>query len=216
MVWKISAAFKSPFGKKRTALAEFLGVDTVDFKLVSPASCAHVIIDVQKEFCDPFHGMRGTFRTHRKASKIARIKPAFARAGVRTVVVYFGEEHEGLEEACGGFHKITIDENDILVKKNRDSAFEGSNIEEILKQHGIDTLFISGFNARACVRSTVLDGLQRHFNIALMADCIGQDKLYIPMFPMWHEERVCIREMVEAGACETTSETVLGLLQPAA
>lgn len=56
------------------------------------------------------------------------------------------------------------------------SAFEGHNengvsLNALLKQLGITTLFVGGLATDYCVKSTVLDGLNRNYSVELLNDC---------------------------------------------
>jgi len=65
---------------------------------------------------------------------------------------------------------------DIAVPKNDNSAFKGSDISKRLKEAGIKTILVSGFNTNSCVRRTVTDALDEGFNVWLLEDCVGNDK----------------------------------------
>lgn len=190
-----------------SSLAIFFGVNKVTFRPAHPQSFAHVIIDVQKIFCDPAYNGFGNIHTQNVSQKIAHIKPKFAASAAKTIIVYFGYDGDKPHSAEGGLHLITKEEGDILIEKNDNSAFKGSFIEPVLIHYKAHYLFISGFNSGFCVKKTVLDGLEKGWKIALLTDCIGQDNRE-------HSTRVTkdIEYMVKAGAHPTTSATALALL----
>lgn len=194
---------------RAASLSEFFGVDKIEFSLQDPASFAHVIIDVQKMFCDPAfsHGQH----MGKVAAKIASIKQKFSAAGANTIIVYYNDLGKTYEKAMGGPYLIENKPADILIRKDCDSAFLGSDIETILKERGIPNLFISGFNAGYCVKSTVLDGLARNFKIALLRDCIGQSGHFLPQ-----DMQKCVTDHVNdmkiAGAYNTTSRQAVSFL----
>lgn len=76
------------------------------------------------------------------------------------------------------FHKeLIIEDNDIIISKaeaedDAYSGFEGTDLEEILRERGIDKLIIGGLATDYCVKNTVLDGLKSGFPVMLLEDAI--------------------------------------------
>jgi nicotinamidase-related amidase len=133
---------------------------------------ALVIIDVQKKYCDP-KGRRGNSETHNISKRIQRLAPQFRKAGIPVYVVYFADKPQKLTKI--DFHEFKPETSDILIQKDMDSAFQGSDIKNILQQHGRKRLLACGFNLNACVCSTVLDGCAEGFDIRLLRDLTGND-----------------------------------------
>jgi nicotinamidase-related amidase len=83
-------------------------------------------------------------------------------------------------------------------KKEAYSGFQGTTLEERLRELGVQTLFVSGLATDYCVRQTVLDARQAGFQAVLLLDAVkGIDA----------EPGDCdraIREMKEAGAVPAT------------
>lgn len=190
---------------KPPSLAEFFGLDRVDFKLIDPSTFAHVIIDVQREFCDPEYGNQGSNHTRDISQKIAEIKPHFTRAGVQTVIIYYAEYgREPLDHSRGGLYLVKKDPNDLQLVKATDSAFADDEIADILKARNIKNLLVSGFNAGACVYTSVRDGLSKGFRIALLEDCIGQNG-----HNGQYKVSDYIENMTELGVCKMTADQAL-------
>jgi nicotinamidase/pyrazinamidase len=57
-------------------------------------------------------------------------------------------------------------------KREAYSSFEGTPMEERLKELGARTLFITGLATDYCVKNTVLDGLKRGFRAVVLKDAI--------------------------------------------
>jgi len=74
------------------------------------------------------------------------------------------------------------------------SGFEGTNLERLLKNRGINRLFIGGLATDYCVKHTVLDGLKAGFEVVLLEDASRG----INVKPKDSEEAV--KEMTEGGA----------------
>lgn len=63
-------------------------------------------------------------------------------------------------------------EGDLVVqgKKGLDS-FPGTNLEELLKSNGIETVALAGFLTNCCVESTMRTAYEKGFNVITMTDC---------------------------------------------
>ena len=61
-----------------------------------------------------------------------------------------------------------------LVHKPRYSAFAGTNLEMLLRAHGITTLVFVGVNTNVCVETAVRDAFHREFFAVMVADATLQ------------------------------------------
>lgn len=64
-------------------------------------------------------------------------------------------------------------EGDFVVEKRRYSAFFQTGLRLLLKELGVDTLIICGFDTNICIRHTAADAYFENFNIAVVADATG-------------------------------------------
>lgn len=60
---------------------------------------------------------------------------------------------------------------EIVLKKYRYSAFFGTPLELILKEHKIDTVIITGIATNVCCDSTARDAFFRDFRVIFTSDC---------------------------------------------
>lgn len=60
---------------------------------------------------------------------------------------------------------------DILVKKFRYSGFYGTQLENLLRALGRDTIAIAGVATNVCCDSTARDGAMRDFKVLFLSDC---------------------------------------------
>jgi nicotinamidase-related amidase len=139
-----------------------------DIRLAS--DLALVIIDVQKKYCDP-KGKRGNRETGQIAKRIQKLAPQFRKAGIPVYVVYFADKPQ--KEQSIDFYEFRPETGDILIRKDMDSAFQGSEIKTVLQQHGRRRLLTCGFNLNACVCSTVMDAIGEGFDVRLLLDLTG-------------------------------------------
>jgi ureidoacrylate peracid hydrolase len=61
--------------------------------------------------------------------------------------------------------------DDILVKKFRYSGFYGTQLENLLRALGRDTIAITGVATNVCCDSTARDGAMRDFKVLFLSDC---------------------------------------------
>lgn len=61
-----------------------------------------------------------------------------------------------------------------VVHKPRYSAFAGTNLEMLLRAHGITTLVFAGVNTNVCVETAVRDAFHREFFAVMVADATLQ------------------------------------------
>jgi maleamate amidohydrolase len=63
--------------------------------------------------------------------------------------------------------------DDHHVIKKRYSAFFGTNLDQLIAAHGVDTLVLTGINTHACVRMTAIDAYQRDLNVIIPREAVG-------------------------------------------
>ena len=70
------------------------------------------------------------------------------------------------------FPDLKIEPTDLIVEKNRYSAFiqGSSNIEEVLRSRGLDTVLITGTVTNVCCESTARDAMMRNFKTIMVTD----------------------------------------------
>ena len=194
---KRASEFLTPNALAQTKIS----YDPAPGDIVLPGDLALLVIDVQKEFCDP-KGHRGNSETAEVSRRIGSLVPEFRKAGIPVYMVYFAYQEKKAKDI--DFYEVKPADNDILVAKNRDSAFRGSSIETMLQKAGHRKLLTCGFNLNACVYSTVMDARDNGFQVTLLRDLCGNDKA--------NDDRYtngCIKEMEEKGIAFNESREVL-------
>ncbi|MBD3949609.1 cysteine hydrolase [Tuanshanicoccus lijuaniae] len=82
-------------------------------------------------------------------------------------------------EGTGGdelVEDLPIDyEKDYIIKKRRYSAFYYTDLDLILREHGIQKIYIVGTKTNNCVRSTVEDGYHLNYKVNVIQDCVATD-----------------------------------------
>jgi len=84
----------------------------------------------------------------------------FRERGLPIIVVYHSDSTHGPEPGTEAFEfsgEIKISDDDIKVVKSHPSAFTETELEEILRREGCDTVFLVGLSAVGCVLRTHFD-----------------------------------------------------------
>ncbi|HEX4201085.1 MAG TPA: isochorismatase family protein [Chthoniobacterales bacterium] len=99
---------------------------------------------------------------------------------------------------------VGFQDTDLLVTKNHWGAFAGTSLEQELRNHGIDTVLLSGVSTNAGVESTLRQGTGLGFGFIVVEDvCSGQDA---------DEHRYAFEKIFPRLARVRTSEEVLQAL----
>lgn len=67
--------------------------------------------------------------------------------------------------------QLGVQEHDIIVHKQRYSAFMGTPLEMYLRAMGVDTLFFTGANTNNCVLCTAYEAYNRDIKVVAIEDC---------------------------------------------
>lgn len=62
---------------------------------------------------------------------------------------------------------------DIVLEKRHASAFHGTDLNEQLRELGVDSLVVTGLTTSGCVRATAVDGLQNNFAVVVPEEAVG-------------------------------------------
>lgn len=63
-------------------------------------------------------------------------------------------------------------DSDVIVEKNKDSGFYETDLDERLKELGVDTVAITGMQTQICVQTTAADGFFRGYNVIVPSDAV--------------------------------------------
>ena len=61
---------------------------------------------------------------------------------------------------------------DIVVTKTRGSAFIRTDLEDLLRRLGVDTVVMTGFSTNRCVGLTAIEAWERDFHVLLAGDAV--------------------------------------------
>jgi nicotinamidase/pyrazinamidase len=83
------------------------------------------------------------------------------------------------------------------------SGFQGTELAELLKDKGVEELYVVGLATDYCVKNTVSDGISNGFKVNVVSECVKG----VNVKPT--DSANAFRSMVAKGARETTSESVI-------
>ncbi len=167
------------------------------FDRLEPAKTALVVVDMQNAFMLPGVAHSLCPAAQEIVPNINRLARAVRESGgtvvwIRTTVkpdsldswsTYYemagpqGTERRLSALAAGGkghalWAELEVLPQDLQVEKSRFSAFiqGSSNLEAVLRQHGIDTILITGTVTNVCCESTARDGMMLNFKTIMVTD----------------------------------------------
>jgi ureidoacrylate peracid hydrolase len=162
---------------------------------LKPGKTALIVVDVQVDFCHA----QGAFG--KKNFDLSSIDPAVnnilslmsrcRQVGVPIIFVRTIHSHwtdsdswVGRLKGAGGemgicrpntrgveFYKVKPEADDFIVTKHRFSGFVGTDLDLVLRGHGIETLLMTGVATNVCVETTARDAFNRDYHIILVEDC---------------------------------------------
>ena len=70
-------------------------------------------------------------------------------------------------------------EEDYVITKRRYSAFMGTDLDLILRDNHIDTLYLCGTKTNVCIRATAQDGFSRNYRVIVPRECVATDRQHL-------------------------------------
>ena len=172
-------------------------MDSVPFRY-DPARCALIVIDMQNDFCSPRGSLaRAGFDVTAAVAMAPRLDgliESARTAGVRVSFVrtehdettdtrqWLGRVGEGPDALRTGitcrtgtpgadYFGVTPRDGDVVITKNRFSAFVGTNLDLTLRSLSIDSLLFTGVATEICVESSLRSALFHEYWVSLVEDC---------------------------------------------
>jgi nicotinamidase-related amidase len=114
-----------------------------------------------------------------KDAVVVQINKAIDSARINNLPVIWVQHSE--EEMPIGSHfweiipELVPEDHDALIEKIHGSSFKETNLADVLKEHEISHLYISGAQSENCVSATTVDALERGFRVTLISDAHTTD-----------------------------------------
>jgi maleamate amidohydrolase len=157
-------------------------------------SPAVLVIDMQKDFCDPdapttlYPSIRSTYGPIQQLTRAARALsvPVIYTQGLVAAdgssaglwakkMAYHGARSIQVEGSQGAeiIDELRPETGDRIIRKWRPSAFFRTDLEIFLSVAGIDTLMICGTSMSGCVRATAVDAFMRDIRPMIVRECVA-------------------------------------------
>jgi len=68
---------------------------------------------------------------------------------------------------------------DYVITKRRYSAFAGTDLDLILRDNHIDTVFLAGTKTNVCIRATAQDAFSSNYHVVVPQECVATDKPHL-------------------------------------
>lgn len=137
----------------------------------SPIKPALLIIDIQNAFLTMVPEREKEVALY----SINMYIELFRRHGCPVIRVYHHGEEYGVVPGTDIFEfpaSVSVQSDDPKIIKTYPDAFNKTNLDRMLKEHGSNTLFLSGLSAVGCVLATWIGANNHDYNAFLLKDAI--------------------------------------------
>jgi nicotinamidase-related amidase len=184
-------AASAVIGAQRPASAQTAGIRpfpgaAADFK-VRAAQCAFINVDMQNCFVEGRAAAPDGLALLARLNRFAEfcraqgvlvihtahvLRPDLSNAGL--MPQYLAQIREGMitrgSESARLHRDLVVDSSDIVLEKPRFGAFQGSDLESILRTRGIDSVIIGGIATNVCCETTAREASARDFRMFFLHD----------------------------------------------
>jgi nicotinamidase-related amidase len=211
------------------------GITLVEFD-IQPAKTALLIIDMTNVFLEPgapimvpeglslIPGLNKLMDVSRnKGIKVIFTTQAYRKDGSNLGVhVAFSPELDNSDVTREGTHGVEFhkdlrrQEDDIIIKKSRFSAFIGTDLDLILRGKGIDTLIVGGVLTNVCCESTTRDARMLDYKVIFLSDGTATIGIHDPVwgeFTAAEVQRYTLAVIAHHFAQVSTVDYVVGRIQ---
>jgi nicotinamidase-related amidase len=151
------------------------------------SASALIVVDMVRDFTDP-EGLVYYPQNREILPKIARVLEICRGAGMLIVFMQHCYRKDKFDrnlitmrpnciEGSGGEDidpMLSVDrERDYVIKKRRYSAFFGTDLDLVLREHGIGTVIVVGTKTNCCIRATVTDAYNLDYRAIVLSDCVA-------------------------------------------
>jgi nicotinamidase-related amidase len=137
---------------------------------VEEMKIAVLVIDVQQGLCE---GEHRAFESQEVIGRINKVTEKARAAGAPVIFIQHesasGDLQHGTEawKLARGLH---VEPGDLRVRKTAPDSFHRTELQEILKKHGVAELVICGMHTEFCVDTTTRRALALGYPVILVAD----------------------------------------------
>ncbi len=131
---------------------------------------ALLVIDVQQGLCE---GEHDAFDSQQVIDRINKVSEKARAAGAVVIFVQHESKSGYLEFGTDAWQLargLQIHPGDLRIRKTSPDSFHRTELEQLLKQHGVTDLVICGLHTEFCVDTTTRRALALGYPIILVAD----------------------------------------------
>ena len=166
--------------------------------VVDPGHTAVLVIDVQNDFCAP--GGHTEVNLGKDVADCQAVVDPIVRLvasarSVGAVVIWVKADYNrtylsppiharqvarGVANAyCvagtwgAELYRVSPEDGDMVIQKHRHSAFIGTELEQILRDRGVQTVVFAGVQTHVCIESSLRDASARGYYVVVPGDCVG-------------------------------------------
>ena len=130
---------------------------------------ALLVIDVQQGLFQKSHPV---YKADELLNNIICLAERAHQSGVPVYYIQHCDQRD-LAQGSDGWKlhpRLQPQDKDKLVFKQKSNSFEGTNLDELLRSNGIDSLVITGLVTHGCVKNGCLGALQLGYKVTLVRD----------------------------------------------
>lgn len=160
---------------------------------LNPDTTALLLIDLQNDFVEPGAPLE-TAMAYKSLPKLKELMAFCRQKGITLIYTRHAHDEDGsdmglfkdiypglgqrqalIEGQRGAeiYQELAPQEGDIVVRKQRYSAFFETNLDLILRTKGIKDVAIAGATSEDCCLATARDAMYRGYRVAFLADVVG-------------------------------------------
>lgn len=131
---------------------------------------ALLVIDVQRMLCE---GEFATFESDRVIDRINQITARARHAGVLVVIIQHEEKSGAFAHGSEGWRlapALRTADSDTMLRKTATDSFHRTELEGLLKRHGVTELVACGMQSDFCVDTTIRRALALGYSVVLVSD----------------------------------------------
>lgn len=140
---------------------------------VDPKTSALLILDMESTICN----------THRCLSSVCNIYRLLTNARENGMLVVYSITNTG--NPTDIIWQLAPLPDEPIVKSNVDKFYH-TYLENILQDHGIKTVLVTGYAANGAVLHTATSAAFRGYNVIVPVDCMSASIPYAEQYTAWH------------------------------
>ena len=128
-----------------------------------------IVIDMQNAV---FALKKPVYRKDKLIENVAKAVRTAREHGMQ-IIFSLHENDTFLKKGTDGhqlLEPLVVLDGDLVVNKHRQDIFDGSNLEETLRDMGVASLIITGVISNGCVKTACLSALGKGFDVVLVKD----------------------------------------------